>query len=71
MRVNKFRKGRAVRSWAVLLAALGERRWFYVGNWTPNNPLRPKHPEIIRNMSICTVDLFMRIKVLWLAEPNR
>ena len=52
-RERKFRQGPLVSSVADVVLEMIQGRWMYLGK-------KPKHPSVMKNMSIATLDFFVR-----------
>ncbi len=64
MRRKKYRKGRQIESLGELVSFLDAGMWVYLRN-------TPKHPQILMNMSLFTLKLFLREpSSLFIADRN-
>ena len=64
----KYNVGRQVVNIIDLLDCMNHDTWFYIGNIGHTG--RPKHPQIINNMSLHTIRGFLRRGSLHVADLN-
>lgn len=62
-RPRKFKKGQRIKSIHGLIARINDGEWIMLNG-------KPKQPEVMRNMSLATLEGFVMRRVVHIAERN-